>query len=84
MKKEALFLTWIGQDVFTKLKTLMSPTSLDQLSLPDIVAVMKQNYQKNTIEIVEWLKLLKYIQHQDEEVAGHMGKLQKLAVSVTT
>ena len=53
---KVLFLTRIGWDTFAKLKTLVSPTSLDDLSLTDIVMAMKQHYKKNTLEITERFK----------------------------
>jgi len=77
-RQKALFLTRIVQDAFAKLKTLVSSTSLDDLSLDDIVATMKQYYKKNTVEINERFKIFKRVQYVNEEVADYMAKLRKL------
>ena len=41
-QKKALFLTRIGQDAFVKLKTLVSPMSLSELSLEQILSTMHE------------------------------------------
>jgi len=80
---KVLFLTRIGWDTFAKLKTLVSPTSLDDLSLTDIVMAMKQHYKKNTVEIAERFKFFKRVQCDNEEVAEYVAELRKLAILVT-
>ena len=52
-RRKALFFTRIGRDAFTKLKTLVSPTLLNDVSLPGIVTMMTQHYKKDTVEIAE-------------------------------
>ena len=41
-RRKALFLTRIGRDAFLKLKTLVSPTPLNDLSLEQIITTMRQ------------------------------------------
>jgi len=53
-RRKALFLTRIGRDAFAKLKTLVSPTPLSDVSLTAIVTTMMQNYNKDTVEIVSF------------------------------
>ena len=47
-RKKALFLTRIGWDAFVKLKTLVSLTSLSDLSLEQILFTMRQHYKRET------------------------------------
>ena len=68
-RRKALFLMRIGREAFVKLKTLVSPTPLDDFSLTDIVTTMKQHYKKDTVEIAKRFKFFKHVQHDDEEVA---------------
>ena len=77
-RRKALFLTRIGREAFVKLKTLVSPTSLDDLSLTDIITSMKQHYKKETVEIAERFKFFKRVQHDDEEVADYVAELRRL------
>ena len=42
-----------GRDAFAKLKTLVSPTPLNDVALSDIVTTMTQHYKKDTVEIAE-------------------------------
>ena len=58
-RQKALFLMQIGHEVFVKVKTLASPTSLTELSLAQIVTFMKQHYKKETVEIAEHFKFFK-------------------------
>ena len=50
-RRKALCLTRIGCEAFAKLKTLVSPTPLNDLSLSSIVTTMTQHYKKDTVEI---------------------------------
>ena len=77
-RRKALFLTRIGREAFIKLKTLVSPTPLDDLSLTDIIAAMKLHYKKETVEIAERFKFFKRVQHEDEEVPDYVAELRRL------
>ena len=65
-RRKALFLTRIGRDAFAKLKTLVSPTPLNDLSLSAIVTTMTQHYKKDTVEIAERFKFFKRVQQERE------------------
>ena len=54
-RRKALFLTRIDCDAFAKLKTLVSPTLLNDVSLPGIVTTMMQHYKKDsrTIQVLQ-------------------------------
>ena len=67
--RKALFLTRIGRDAFSKLKTLVSPTPLNDLSLDQIVSTMRQHYKKDTVEIAERFKFFKCVQQDNKGVA---------------
>ena len=60
-RKKALFLTRIGWDVFVKLKTLASPMLLSDLSLEQILSIMRQHYKRKTVEIAEQFKFFKHV-----------------------
>ena len=49
--QKALFLTRIGRDAFLKLKTLVSPIPLSDLSLDQIIMTMRDHFKKDTIKI---------------------------------
>ena len=46
VRRKALFLT---RDAFVKLKTLVSPTSLSDMTLSQIVTTMRQHYKRDTV-----------------------------------
>ena len=75
---ERHFLTLIGHDRFAKLKTLVSLTQLNDLSLSFIVTMMTQHYKKDTVEIAEQFKFFKRIQQEKEAAANHVAELRKL------
>ena len=50
-RRKALFLTRIGRNAFLKLKTLVSPTPLSDLSLDQIITTMRDHFKKDTVEI---------------------------------
>ena len=78
-RQKALFLTRIGRDTFAKLKILVSPTSLNNVSLTAIVTTMTQHYKKDTVEIAERFKFFKRVQHERESVADYIAELRKLS-----
>ena len=45
-RQKALFLTRIGREAFSKVKTLASPTPLTELSLAQVVEYIKQHYKR--------------------------------------
>ena len=75
--RKALFLTRIGSDAFSKLKTLVSPTPLNDLSLDQIISTMRQHYKKDTVEIAERFKFFKRVQQDNEGVAEYLGSSGK-------
>ena len=78
-RRKALFLTQIGRDAFAKLKTLVSPTPLNDLSLSAIVTTMTQHYKKDTVEIAERFKFFKRVQQEKESVADYVAELRRLS-----
>ena len=78
-RRKALFLTRIGRDAFAKLKTLVSPTPLSDVSLTVIVTTMTQHYNKDTVEIAERFKFFKRVQHDKETVADYLAELRRLS-----
>ena len=52
-KQKALFLTRIGQTMYLKLKTWVSPKKLSDLSLDEIVVQLKSQTSAQTVEIAE-------------------------------
>ena len=80
-KQKALFLTRIGQKMYTKLKTWISPTSLSDLTLDEIVAKLKDRTSAETVEIAERYRFFKRLQQPEEAVIDHMSELRKLAKS---
>ena len=80
-KQKALFLTRIGQKMYTKLKTWISPTSLAELTLNEIVAKLKDRTSAETVEIAERYRFFKRLQQPEEAVIDYMSELRKLAKS---
>ena len=74
-RRKALFLTRIGQTTHAKLKTLVSPQPLSELTLDAIV----EKLQPETVEIVECFKFFKRQQDEVKGVADYMAELRKLA-----
>ena len=58
-KQKADFLTRIGQTAYSKLKTLVSPTPLADLSLNTIVEKLAEHHRPDTVEIAERFKFFK-------------------------
>ena len=78
-KQKALFLTWIGQTAYSKLKTLVSPTPLADLSLDTIVEKLAEHHRPDTVEIAERFKFFKRQQGDKEGVTDYMAELRRLA-----
>ena len=80
-RKKALFLTRIGQKMYTKLKVWVSPTSIGGLSLHEIVTRLKARTLPETVEIAERYRFFKRQQKADEKVTEYMSELRSLAKS---
>ena len=76
---KVLFLSRVGREVFSKVKTLASPRPLIELDLPQIVDLMKEHNKKDTIEIAERFKFFKRVQEEQETLANYLAELRKLA-----
>ena len=77
-RRKALFFTRIGRDAFLKLKVLVSPTPLSDLSLDQIITMMRDYFKKDTVEIAERFKFFKRMQQDNEGVAEYLAELRKL------
>ena len=73
-QKQALFLTLLGQTTFAKLKTLASPTPVNELSLDRIMEHLISHFKPQTIEIAERFKFFKRYQLGGESTAEFMIK----------
>ena len=49
-RKKALFITLVGQATFAKLRDLASPRAIADISLDDIVELLKTHYRPQTVE----------------------------------
>ena len=78
-RKQALFLTLLGQAAFAKLKTLVSPTPVNDLSLDQIMEHLISHYRPQTIEIAERFKFFKRNQLGGESTTEFMTELRRLA-----
>ena len=78
-RKKALFLTRIGSKMYSKLKVWVSPTSLNDLSLDEIVAKLKARTIPQTIEIAERFRFFKRQQGAGEGMTDYMSELRSLA-----
>ena len=76
-RQKALFLTRIGRDAFLKLKTLVSPTPLSDLSLNQIITTIRDHLKKDAVEIAERFKFFKRVQQDNEGVAEYLAKLRE-------
>ena len=74
-RKKAIFITLLGQETFTKLKVLASPTPVSDLSLDAIKQQLSQQFRPNTIEIAERFKFFKRNQTEQESATEYMGEL---------
>ena len=78
-KQKALFLTSIGQKMYSKLKTWVSPTPFSELSLDQLIVKLKERTREETVEIAERYRFLKRLQQPDESVIDYMSELRTLA-----
>ena len=78
-RKKALFITLVGQATFAKLRDLASPRDIVDLSLGDIMELLKTHYRPQTVEIAECYKFFKHTQGVSERTADFMAKLRQLA-----
>ena len=78
-RKQALFLTLLGQSAFAKLKTLASPTSISDLTLDQIMEHLIGHYKPKTIKIAERFKFFKRHQLGGESTTDFMTELRRLA-----
>ena len=74
-RKQALFLTLLGQLAFAKLMTLASPTSVSDLTLDQIMEHLIGHYKLQTIEIAKRFKFFKRHQLGYESTTDFMTKL---------
>ena len=65
-RKKALFITLLGQATFAKLRDLASPRNIVDLSLGDIMELLKTHYRPQTVEIAERYKFFKRTQGLSE------------------
>ena len=78
-RKQALFLTLLGQATFAKLKTLASPTPVNELSLDQVVEHLISHFKPQTIEIAERFKFFKRHQLGGESTTEFITELRRLA-----
>ena len=78
-RKKALFITLVGQATFAKLRDLASPRAIADISLDDIVELLKTHYRPQTVEIAERFKFFKRTQGASERTADFMAELRRLA-----
>ena len=57
-RKKALFVTLLGKAIFAKLKDLVNPHEIRDLSVNQIMELLG-HYRPKTIEIAEWFKFFK-------------------------
>ena len=78
-RKKALFLTLVGQATFAKLRDLASPREVTDISLDDIMELLKTQYRPQTVEIAECFKFFKRTQDTSERTSDFMAALRHLA-----
>ena len=78
-RKKALFITLLGQETFTKLKVLTSPTLVADLTLEAVMEHLLRHYRPQTIEISERFKFFKRVQLKGKSIADSMAELRRLA-----
>ena len=77
-RKKALFLTLVGQATFAKLRDLASPREITDISLDDIMALLKAHYRPQIVEIAERFKFFKRTQGISEGTSDFMAALRRL------
>ena len=78
-RKKALFLTLVGQATFAKLRDLPSPREITDISLDDIMELLKAHYRPQIVEIAERFKFFKRTQGISEGTNDFMAALRRLA-----
>ena len=78
-RKKALFLTLVGQATFAKLRDLPSPREITEISLDEIMELLKTYYRLKTVEIAERFKFFKRNQGTNEKTVDFMAALRRLA-----
>ena len=77
-RKKALFLTLLGQTTFAKLKVLVSPTPMGELSLEGILERLTRHFRPKAIEIAEQFKFFKQNQWECEYATDFIAELRAL------
>ena len=77
--KKALFLTLLGHSTFLKLKTLVSPTAVSNLTMEAIMELLVAHYKPQKIEIAERFKFFKRKQKPSEIAVQFISELRALA-----
>ena len=78
-RKKALFIMLVGQATFAKLRDLASPREITDISLDNIMELLKTHYHPQTVEIAERFKFFKRNQGVTERIADFMAELRRLA-----
>ena len=78
-RKKALFITLLGQTTFANLRDLASPREITDISLDEIIDLLKSHYRPQTVEIAERFKFFKRAQGNSEQTTDFMAALRRLA-----
>ena len=78
-RRKALFITLLGQAMFSKLKVLASPTAVSDLTLDAIMEHLIGHFCPQTIEIAERFKFFQRNQGEAKLVTEFMAQLRSLA-----
>ena len=78
-RKKTLLILLVDQVTFAKFRDLASPHVIADISLDDIVELLKTHYRPQTVEITECFKFFKCTQGASERIADFMAELRRLA-----
>jgi len=69
----------VGQVTFAKLRDLASPREITEISLDEIMGLLKTYYRPKNVEIAERFKFFKRNQGMNEKTVDFMAALRRLA-----
>ena len=78
-KRKAVFLTSVGTSTYTLLKNLVRPRKPQELTLADLVELLRKYYQPRVVVIAERFRFYKRHQRDSDSIAVYLAELRRLA-----
>ena len=80
-KKTAIFLTVIGTDTYSLLRSLVAPETPSSKSVETLFEILKEHLKPQLITIAERYKFYCRDQHENESISNYVAELRKLTLN---